>query len=33
MTLPGTGQLLIWLILLLAAVRPLGGYMHRVFRR
>jgi K+-transporting ATPase ATPase A chain len=23
--------LLIWLILLLAAVRPLGGYMHRVF--
>lgn len=31
MTLPAFGQLLVWLILLLAAVRPLGGYMHRVF--
>jgi K+-transporting ATPase ATPase A chain len=31
MTLSGTAQLVLWLILLLAAVRPLGGYMQRVF--
>ena len=31
MTLSGTVQLLLWLILLLATVRPVGGYMHRVF--
>ena len=31
MTLSGTAQLALWLILLLAAVRPLGGYMQRVF--
>jgi K+-transporting ATPase ATPase A chain len=31
MTLYSTALLLIWLILLLAMVRPLGGYMHRVF--
>jgi K+-transporting ATPase ATPase A chain len=31
MTLPATAQMLLWLALLLAAVRPLGGYMHRVF--
>ena len=31
MTLPGTVQLLLWLGLLLLTVRPLGGYMHRVF--
>jgi hypothetical protein len=30
-TLPGTAQLLLWLVLLLLTVRPLGGYMHRVF--
>src|ERR1700722_13003992 len=30
-TLPGTVQLLLWLGLLLLTVRPLGGYMHRVF--
>jgi potassium-transporting ATPase potassium-binding subunit len=27
----GTVQLLLWLILLLLAVRPFGGYLHRVF--
>jgi K+-transporting ATPase ATPase A chain len=31
MTLSATVQLLLWLALLLAAVRPLGSYMHRVF--
>jgi K+-transporting ATPase ATPase A chain len=31
MTLASTTQLLLWLILLLVAVRPLGFYMHRVF--
>jgi K+-transporting ATPase ATPase A chain len=31
MTLAGTAQLLIFLALLLATVRPLGGYMQRVF--
>jgi potassium-transporting ATPase potassium-binding subunit len=31
MTPAGTAQLLVWLILLLVLVRPLGGYMHRVF--
>ena len=31
MTLTGTAQLLIFLALLLATVRPLGGYMQRVF--
>jgi K+-transporting ATPase ATPase A chain len=30
-TPPGTAQLILWLILLLVTVRPLGGYMHRVF--
>jgi K+-transporting ATPase ATPase A chain len=31
MTPAAIGQLLVWLVLLLAAVRPLGGYMQRVF--
>jgi K+-transporting ATPase ATPase A chain len=31
MTLVGAAQLLIFLVLLLATVRPLGGYMQRVF--
>jgi K+-transporting ATPase ATPase A chain len=31
MTLASTTQLLLWLILLLVAVRPLGFYMHQVF--
>jgi K+-transporting ATPase ATPase A chain len=31
MPLPGIAELLLWLILLLLTVRPLGGYMHRVF--
>ena len=31
MALSSTGQLLLWLVLLLVSVRPLGSYMHRVF--
>jgi K+-transporting ATPase ATPase A chain len=31
LTIYSTGQLLIWLVLLLALVRPLGSYMNRVF--
>ena len=31
MTFSAMTQLLLWLVLLLATVRPLGGYMQRVF--